>query len=472
MNILEKNLAIASDQEVIIAQCTPSGIGALALLRMTGIHTIEVATRISLLADGQLLSQLPTHTIHYGWVIDTRQNSDSTQLKNIKLDNVLFFLMRGPKTFTGQDTVEITCHNNPFIIESIIQQAILHGARLAQNGEFSFRAVLNNKIDVLQAEAINELIHANTQMGLKQALAQVNGSFSSWIQKIEKQLLKILAFCQASFEFIDEEITFDDQIKEMVAHALSELNAAKITFDQQKHIRNGIRIALVGSVNVGKSSIFNFFLQQNRAIVTDIAGTTRDVIEAGLYRTGNYWTLIDTAGLRETDNTIEQVGIIKSFEQAQLADIILLVFDGSRAFSQNENIIYADLYEQYKDKIIMVCNKVDLPQASETIDWQSYPVSTKNGTGFSDLEKALEERVEKLFATINSPFLLNKRQFNIITALEKDVKHIETLLYSTLQYEIIAYHLVDALAHCSELTGKSISEQGLDLVFREFCVGK
>ncbi len=450
------------DQEVIIAQCTPSGSGALALLRITGVHAIELVARMSLLADRQLLCKLPTHTIHYGWVIDTH---------GVKLDNVLFLLMRGPKTFTGQDTVEITCHNNPFIIESIIQQAIILGARLAQNGEFSLRAVLNNKMDVLQAEAINELIHANTQMGLKQALAQVNGSFSSWIQKIEKQLLKILAFCQASFEFIDEEITFDDQIKEMIASVLYKINAAKITFDQQKQIRNGIRIALIGSVNVGKSSIFNFFLQQNRAIVTDIAGTTRDAIEAGLYRDGNYWTLIDTAGLRETDNIVEQAGIIKSFEQAQLADIILLVFDGSCSISKDQKKIYSDLHEQYTDKIISVCNKVDLPQ-QQIIEWQSYPVSTKNGTGFSDLQKALDRKVENLFATINSPFLLNKRQFNIIIALEKDVKHIETLLNSTLQYELIAYHLVDALARCAELTGKSISEQGLDLVFKEFCVGK
>ena len=168
-------------QETIIAQCTPSGVGALALVRISGADAIAVATCMSLLASGQLLSSMSTHTIHYGWVV---------QHDGTRIDNVLFLLMQGPKTFTGEDTVEITCHNNIFIIEKIIEIAIDAGARLAYNGEFSHRAVLNNKMDVVQAEAINELIHANTQVGLKKALSQVNGSFSQWIKDIEKDLLK------------------------------------------------------------------------------------------------------------------------------------------------------------------------------------------------------------------------------------------------------------------------------------------
>ncbi|MCX5924934.1 MAG: tRNA uridine-5-carboxymethylaminomethyl(34) synthesis GTPase MnmE [Candidatus Dependentiae bacterium] len=477
-----RDTALVHDQEAIVAQCTPQGSGALALVRISGINAVTVAARISVLASGQSLLDLPTHTIHYGSVIEPDRSC---------IDNVLFFLMRGPKTFTGQDTVEITCHNNPFIIEKIIEVAIGSGARLAHNGEFSYRAVLNEKIDIVQAEGINELIHANTQMGLKQALSQVNGSFSQWINDLEKKLIKALAFCEASFEFIDEEMAFDTQIKEIISDVLASIETIKLTFDKQKHIRQGVRIAIIGSVNVGKSSLFNAFLHQKRAIVTSIPGTTRDVIEAGLYRDGNYWTLIDTAGLRETEDVIEQEGIERSFEQAELADIIMLVFDASRVLTAQEESVYKKIYEQYTSKIISVRTKIDVLSEHDikrdNVNDSNYfdiyhgknsffthacGVSSKTGEGMSRLEAAISHYIAELFASSNSPFLLNKRHFNILLSLEKELHHIQESCAATIQYELISYHLNDALAHLAELTGKSISEQGMDAVFREFCVGK
>src|SRR5579863_4648796 len=315
----------SSSNETIIAQCTPQGTGAIALLRLSGDNTFAIADAISKLPGNKIISALPTHTIHYGWVIDKN---------GTHIDQVLFLLMRSPHTFTGDDTVEITCHNNPFIIQSIIQAALATGARLAQEGEFSRRAVHNNKIDIIQAEAINDLIHANTQLTLKQSLSQLEGSFSHWITNIEKQLIKALALSDASFEFLDEEnMEFSTQIKEIIDAVLTTITNLKNTFNQQQQIRNGIRIAIIGSVNAGKSSLFNALLNQERAIVTNIAGTTRDAIEAGLYKNGNYWTLIDTAGLRTTDDIVEQLGISRSHEEAHKADIILLVFDGSQQLS-------------------------------------------------------------------------------------------------------------------------------------------
>lgn len=209
---------VSYDEETIVAQATPSGSGALAIVRLTGSGAFDVATSLSKLPSGQTLRDLPTHTIHFGFVIDKRGN---------KIDQVLFLIMHAPKTFTGQDTVEINCHNNPFIIEQIIQAALMHGARLAGPGEFSKRAVLNNKIDLLQAEAINELIHAQTQMGLKQSLAQVEGSLSAWIVQLEHALLKVLAFCEASFEFIDEEMNFDATISDIINSMLSTIQMIK-----------------------------------------------------------------------------------------------------------------------------------------------------------------------------------------------------------------------------------------------------
>ncbi len=458
-------MLISRDIDIIIACCTPKGSGAVALLRLTGDDVILLADKISQLASNKKLIRLPTHTIHYGWVVDAASNH---------IDQVLFLLMRAPNTFTGQDTVEITCHNNPFIIEAIIQQAIAHGARLAQEGEFTKRAVLNSKIDLIQAEAINELIHANTQLALKQSLSQLQGSFTNWIHHIEQDLIKALALSESSFEFIDEEnMEFGVQIKNIVEKTLHTTEQLKKTFDQQQHIRQGIRIAIIGSVNAGKSSLFNALLNRDRAIVTNIAGTTRDTIEAGLYKNGNYWTLIDTAGLRQTDDVIEQVGVKRSFEEAQQADIILLVYDNSQKLLHEELEIYNQLIAKYQHKVIAIINKCDLPQQKNNFTVKSViNISTKEKQNIGAVEHAIQEKILHLFNDIESPFLLNQRQFNVLLSFEKKLLDIHMMLKNDIQYELVSIHLTDALAHLSELTGKTISEAGMDAVFREFCVGK
>lgn len=450
----------------IIAQCTPNGKGAIALLRLSGENALSIADAISSLPKNKKISEQLSHTIHYGFVVNN---------ENERIDQVLFLIMHAPHTFTGQNTVEITCHNNPFIIQRIIEAAIAGGARLAQEGEFSRRAVLNDKIDLLQAEAINDLIHANTQQALKQSLSQLEGSFSHWIGTIEKDLVKALAFSEASFEFLDEEnMEFNVQIKEILSKILQIITTLKKTFNQQQQIRKGIRIAIIGSVNAGKSSLFNALLNEKRAIVTNIAGTTRDAIEAGLYKNSNYWTLIDTAGLRTTDDIIEQLGITLSYQEAHKSDIILLVLDGSRRISDTEKEIYSDLMQKYRDKIICVINKADLPQQELSFfdKQRAYSVSSNNSETMDSIEQAIEEKIQRLFDSISSPFLLNQRHFNALITLENNLIFIQNLLSHNPQYEIISYHLQETLSTLSELTGKSISEAGMDAVFREFCVGK
>jgi len=459
-------MLLSHDEETIIAQCTPIGSGAIALLRLVGINAIATIRKISKLASRKKITEATTHTIHYGWVVDKAGNN---------IDQVLFLLMHAPNTFTGQDTVEITCHNNPFIIEHIIQQAIENGARPAQQGEFSKRAVLNNKIDLVQAEAINELVHANTQMALKQSLAQLEGSFSHWIATIEKNLTKALALSEASFEFIDEEdIEFTSQIRDIINNTLKIIRNLENTFEYQQQIRQGIRIAIIGAVNAGKSSLFNVLLNKDRAIVTNIAGTTRDTVEIGLYKQGNYWTLIDTAGLRQTANIIEQAGIKRSFNEAHNADIILLVFDGSCKITDQEHAIYNKLIMQYKSKIIIIRNKTDLSfhQNNRLSSTNIINISTKEKRNIHLIEQTIEQKINSLFQTIESPFLLNKRQFNLLVHLKKKLFTLQSMLHDNTQYELISYHLNDALSQLSELTGKSISEAGMDMVFREFCVGK
>jgi len=466
MDNSQKNKFLHPDEETIVAQCTPKGSGALALIRMSGKNAIETATKMSKLTSKEKLSEVTTHTIHYGSVIDKNDK---------KIDQVLFLVMRAPKTFTGQDTLEITCHNNKFIIENIIQEAIKHGARLAQNGEFTRRAFLNGKVDLVQAESINELIHAQTQMAIKSSLCQLEGSLSCWSQKIEKDLVKALALSEASFEFLDEEnMEFSKQIKQILEKSINTIHSLKKTFNLQKQIKEGLRIAIIGSVNAGKSSLFNALLAQDRAIVTEIEGTTRDSIEAGIYTNGNFITLVDTAGIRKTNDYIEKEGIQRSLDEAKKADIVVVVYDGSKTINEEEKNVYQNIIDSYKQKIIIVRNKIDVTPNSKK-QFQPHgqiDVSTIKKINIDLLENQINKKISDLFSSIESPYLLNQRQYSLIAGLENKLQHICSMLQNDAQYELISYHLKEALQQFSELSGKTISEQSLDTVFKEFCIGK
>lgn len=458
----------SSDTQTIVAQCTPRGVGALALLRISGPDAVPMVSAIASLASGESLEAKQSHTIHYGKIVDVTGTS---------IDHVLFFLMRGPKTFTGQDTVEISCHNNQFIIEAIIARIIKEGARIARNGEFSQRAVLNNKIDILQAEAIQELLTANNQYALKKSLAQLDGSLSQVVCRLEESLIKALALSEASFEFLDEEyLEFSAQIKTCIVETLETIENLRGQFDHQQQIRQGFKIAVIGSVNAGKSSLFNALIGSNRAIVSPVAGTTRDSIEAGLYKQGVYWTMIDTAGLRSTDDAIEQEGIDRSFKQAHQADLIILAIDSSRGLTPSETVTYRTVLEQYESKTIPVCTKADLPQMESgiTITTQSVMrVSSNTGLGIDILETRIEDTLARLNAQQETPFLLNIRQYNLLLELERELCQVIPLLDRIrIPFEIITLHLREAIAQLSQLTGKTISESAMDAVFKTFCVGK
>ena len=456
---------LSRDDECIIAQCTPHGKGALALLRLSGSSVRALVDGMACLASKKKITEVPSHTIHYGSIINDQ---------GVSLDQVMIIVMDGPRTFTGQDVIEITCHNNPFLIEAIISQAIKRGARLAQEGEFTRRAFTSGKIDLIQAESINELIAAQTQQALKKSLAQLEGSFSHWIKVLEKELLQAIAWCEASFEFLDEETEFGNQIEQRLESLLQKIALLKRTFNAQQQIRQGIKIALIGSVNAGKSSLFNMLLDKKRAIVTDVPGTTRDSIEAGLAMNGNYWTVIDTAGLRQTDDTIEQEGIKRSHEEAHKADIILLVVDGSRALTRQELKAYNDFTNAYPKKCILIHNKADCPPAEDNtlLSTCTLKVSALTGEHKESLEQLIEQKIANLFTDLDSPFLLNKRHYALLLDLEKKLSLIKKQFTKAPQYELISYHLQDTLTTLSELTGKSISDAGLDTVFKEFCVGK
>lgn len=453
------------DDEAIIAQATAIGAGAIAMLRVSGLNAVQVVDSIAHLPNNKKLTIQDSHTIHYGWIIDRSGQH---------IDQVLFLLMRGPKTFTGQDVVEITCHNNQFLIEQIIDIIIQAGARLADNGEFTRRAVLNNKVDLLQAEAINELIHAQTSQALKQSLRQLEGSFSSWIAHIEKQLIHIVAYCEASFEFLDEEMTFDQQIHQRLQTVIDDVQDVLKSFDKRQYITQGVRIALVGSVNVGKSSLFNALINRKRAIVTDIAGTTRDTIEAGMYQQGAFVTFIDTAGLRESNDVVEKIGIDRSFEEVTSCDLILMVFDATQNYAQEELDCYELIAQQHKDKIIFVQNKID--QGNRILPFlqqqDCVSVSVIENKNIDLLRATIDSKIDDLMQIGQSPCLLNKRQYNLLFAVQEQLGAIQQGISRTIEYELLVVQVTDAITKLSELTGKTVTEDALNAIFREFCVGK
>lgn len=452
------------DEQVIVAQATPQGAGAIAMLRVSGSRAIEIVDSIAHIPGNKKLVDQDSHTIHYGWVVDKASQH---------VDQVLFLLMRAPKTFTGENVVEITCHNNQFLVEQVLDIIIQAGARLADQGEFTRRAVLHGKVDLVQAEAINELIHAQTSQALKQSLRQLEGSFSAWIANIEKQLIHIVAYCEASFEFLDEEISFEVQIKERLTLVQADVAQVLKTFDKRQYVTQGVRIALVGSVNVGKSSLFNALIHRQRAIVTDIAGTTRDTIEAGVYNEGAFVTFVDTAGLRDAHDVVEKIGIDRSFQEVTSSDVILLVCDATATYTQEEIDVYQSIAHNHKDKIIFVQNKIDAgSQPVPFFEQEVVYISVAHNKNVDQLRMKIDEKINALMHVGQSPCLLNKRQYTLLLLLESELERIKNSVAIRMDYELLVVSVNDALSKLSELTGKTITEDALDAIFREFCVGK
>lgn len=460
--MLNQGQSLALHEEPIIAQSTPVGKGALALIRVSGVGVIELVAQCTALMNKQNLQNVPSHTVHAGWIM----NSDGN-----RIDQVVVYPLKGPKTFTGQDMVEISCHNNQLIINHIINQIIHLGARIATSGEFTKRAVINKKLDLIQAEAINEILEASNETALKYSLAQLEGTLSAFITQCEKKLLHIISLCEVSFEFVEEGFSLDDQIRAEITTLLTELATLINAGTQQRYIKEGIRIALLGSVNTGKSSLFNQLLGKNRAIVSSIPGTTRDVIESSWYIDGFNATVIDTAGIRSTGDIIEQLGIEKSFQEAAIADIILLVYDASRPLTAQEKTIYEQLITSYANKIITVYTKKDLIDLT-TASLLPLCVNTHDEQDLVSIKTLLHSAISKLMSGSSSPFLLNNRQLALLTNLYHELNDLNSTMTTIIEHEIVSYQLRLILGNIADLLGHTISEQSLDMIFKDFCIGK
>lgn len=451
----------------IIAQATPIGPGAIALIRLSGRDAIEIAEKGAKIPQGKKLSQKETHTISYGWVTDSLGNP---------IDQVLFLLMQSPQTFTGENVVEITCHNNQLIISAIIDRYIQLGARYAERGEFTRRAVENQKISLLQAEAIQELISAQSNIGIKKSLEQLAGTLSYWVANIEKRLVTARALCEASFEFLEEEYDPKKEIKLLLTEIKNDITQAQKQFGAQKQIREGIRIALVGSTNAGKSSLLNAFTNQERAIVTPIEGTTRDTVETTIINNAIAWTLIDTAGIRKTHDPIESAGIARTYAEAEKADIVLLLIDGqpNKPYSRTTIETYKNLQKKYPKKSLIIQSKAD--KNNRPIVEELSPdvlISSTTKAGLKDLENKIQKHLNQIMQNNELPFSLNTRHIHALTQINSLLESaIKTLNEPIQNYEILSIILQDALECCNKMSGQEQSKALLDAVFSQFCVGK
>ena len=443
--------------DVIAAITTPPGIGAIAVIRLCGKDAIELASKVF---SGPV-ETYPTHTAHYGKILNREGET---------IDHVLLLVMKGPKSYTGEDTVEISCHGGGLISRRVLERLYEVGARLANPGEFSLRAFLNGKIDLAQAEAVQELISAKGSYALEQAKRQLDGTLSQKISKFQNELIQIGAILEAWVDFPEEDLAFASfqEIVSSLRNIEGAMEKLASTFDDGRAIHEGISLCLLGSPNVGKSSLMNALLGKERAIVTDIPGTTRDLLEEDFRLGGLHFRLMDTAGIRETEEVIEQEGIRRSEKAMQEADLVLLLLDASREMTENDR----KLMEQIPcEKTLIVWNKIDIGKGNPAVS--NLGISAKNRLGLEELTQAIEKKIWKKGPPEKDEIVItNLRHFtalkNATLALHETIVSLE----KGVSAEFAASDMRLCLNELGSIMGSNVTEDLLSAIFSKFCVGK
>ncbi len=459
-----KNDTIAA----ISTAVTNSGIG---IIRVSGEQAISVVDRIYRSKDSKKkLSLQPSHTIHYGFIMDGEE----------VIDEVLVSLMRAPKSYTTEDVVEINCHGGIYSLRRVLDTVIRHGARPAEPGEFTKRAFLNGRIDLSQAEAVIDVINAKNEFALKSSLSQLKGSVHEKIVCQRGKLLEELAFIEAALDD-PEHISLDGyegKLEQETEQILREIQALIRSADNGHIIKEGIQTVILGKPNAGKSSVLNALLQEERAIVTEVAGTTRDVLEAAFSLDGILLNLVDTAGIRATEDLVEKIGVEKAKEKAEQADLVIYVVDSSTEPDENDREIMNFLTEK---KAIILLNKSDLPPVTtvETIEkmtGKAFPVlavSAKEQKGLDLLEKQIQEMFYDGEVSFNDEiYITNARQKEALIRAEDSLKKVLLSIENQMPEDFFSIDLMDAYASLGEIIGESVGEDLVNEIFAKFCMGK
>lgn len=452
--------------DTIVALSTPPGIGAIAVIRMSGSDSMDI---ISKLFPSTNLQIVPANTLHFGIFENEGE----------PIDEVVVGVFRAPRSYTGEDILEISCHGSPFIQQQVLQACIAKGARLARAGEFTQRAFINGKLDLTQAEAVADLINSNTTASQKTALQNVRGGFSTILKKLREDLVSFSALIELELDFSEEDVEFADRTQFIALIRSAKLMTAGLlsSFQLGNVIKNGISVAIIGKPNAGKSTLLNTLLNENRAIVSAIAGTTRDTIEELLNINGVIFRLIDTAGIRRhTNDEIEAIGVRRSLEKMRAADIVLYIFDWQEMEAGELKDITTDL-EESAIKYILIANKSDqadplLLQTKFSNLQQMEFIAAKQGHGIEALK-------DRLFSeTVSGPLssedivITNARHHGALQQIHASLLQIEEAMENNIPGDLLALELRHCLQFISEITGDVTSDTVLDYVFSKFCIGK
>ena len=457
-------------QDTIAALVTAVGESSVGIIRISGPEAVEIADRIY--RGKSDLQKADSHTIHYGYVYDWKQEK--------KLDEALFLLMRGPRSFTGEDVVEVQCHGGMVVLKQVLQLILSAGARLAEQGEYSKRAFLNGRLDLAQAESIMDIVQAKTERGVDLALSQLQGSLSTMVKGLRADLLELIAFIQADIDYPDDDIerlTMTQQTQR-VTNLKQQVQAVLQNAQKGKLIRDGLRVVIAGKPNVGKSSLLNALLGQERAIVTDIPGTTRDVIEEYINLNGIPLKIVDTAGIRETDNVVEQIGVEKAQQFMRNADLVLYVVDAGQGLTEQDFPMMAEIQHQ---PVIYLLNKSDVgidaavrQQLQEVIgNSPVLEISAREKIGLDKLEQTITDLFFAGTLEVSQDILVtNVRHIQI---LEDSMAHLDGFLQGIamgLSVDFLVIDLQNAWEKLGKITGETVEEDLLDQIFSKFCLGK
>jgi tRNA modification GTPase len=447
--------------DTIAAVATPPGSGGIAVLRLSGRRALAVADRCLRSAGGRVPSAFTSRMAVFGEI----------HREGVRVDEGVITVFRGPKSFTGEDTVEIACHGGILVTRRVLEALLAAGARPAEPGEFTCRAFLNGRMDLAQAEAVADLIHAQTDRALGTARAQLSGALSRRIEALRDTLMSVLAHIEAHIDFPDEDIAPDttSALASKLAVALEGIESLLRTAREGRMLRQGVRTALVGRPNAGKSSLLNRLLGHDRAIVSPVAGTTRDTLEEVAQVRGIPLVLVDTAGLRESEDLVEREGIRRSREAASEAELILHVVDASVPWCAEEEALAAAWSGKGR---ICVANKCDLPGAAPVPG--SIAVSCRTGDGFDALEQAIEDRLVSgaVGQGGDDGVAIGVRHQRVLERAREAVIRTRSGLESQQTLELVAFELRVALTALGEVVGKTSVDDLLDSIFSQFCLGK
>ena len=461
-----------TNKDTIIALATASGAGAIAVLRVSGPKAISVSnTLFKSIHDKNLLNQ-PTHTIHLGHIVDGDR----------VLDEVLVSIYKNPQSYTGEDIVEISCHGSSYIQQEILQLFIRNGCRSANPGEFTLRAFLNGKMDLSQAEAVADLIASDSAAAHQIAMQQMRGGFSSEIKKLRDELLNFASLIELELDFSEEDVEFADrrQFEDLLQRIVKVLKYLIDSFSTGNVIKNGVPISIIGAPNVGKSTLLNALLNEDKAIVSNIAGTTRDAIEDELIIEGIKFRFIDTAGIRQTDDTVESIGIKKTFAKMAESQVIIQLIDASLISKANTADILASLVEtkaQYPEKeTLVVLNKMDLADkallSKVFSELEPLHMSAKTGTGVELLKTKLLDMVHMGKLQNNDTIITNARHYDALRLALENIQKVQVGMQTGLSGDLLAIDIREALYHFGRITGEISTDDLLGNIFANFCIGK